>query len=558
MNYFLRFLPDLYGRLLLLQALIIVRPILGGFGFLLIVPLLGFIGLTDQTPPESTAWLLELIPDFESGTAVLLTLLLIMLTLAIVSFSQNLFAEATEHALMLQLRQHLCQMTLNASWQFLAGVHSADFTRMVTDDVESAITALDEVFQTVSTTFLIGVYILICLALSPQLTMLAVATGIVMLLAVMPLQTRVAAAGQNQFNSYEALYRRAQEGIQGIKSIKGNRAESLHQDRFADNISDLRKTSMQYSVATALARLVHSLVAAVAFFVLAWFALAADSLDVTLIILLAVIFSRVLPLVSALQNHMQRLIYIYPEIDRLALYLQAAEKNQEHPGKGKHVDFSKGIRLSGVSCQHPGERTSRLEYSDLNLQPDKIIVIHGPSGIGKTTLVDLIAGILLPTSGKISAGGIALTTATQQDWRQDIAYLPQEPFLIAGSVRSNLNLLVNKPASDLSLLAALELADARFILESPEGLDTLIEPGGSNLSGGERQRLILARALLLDQRVMIFDESTSQLDIQSESAFMQTIRSLRANRTIVVISHRPSIRQYADQLIEIPASAATG
>ena len=139
-------------------------------------------------------------------------------------------------------------------------------------------------------------------------------------------RTRVAAAGQNQFNSYEALYRRAQEGIQGIKSIKGNRAESLHQDRFADNISDLRKTSMQYSVATALARLVHSLVAAVAFFVLAWFALAADSLDVTLIILLAVIFSRVLPLVSALQNHVQRLIYIYPEI--CLLYTSPSPRDQ--------------------------------------------------------------------------------------------------------------------------------------------------------------------------------------------------------------------------------------
>lgn len=556
MNYFLRFLPDYYPRLLLLQALIIIRPILGGFGFLLIVPLLGFVGLGEQTPTGATAWLIEHLPAFESPREVLILMLGVLLTLAVANFGQSFFVESTEHELTLRLRQHLSELTLGASWPFLAGVHSADFTRMVSDDVDSAISALDELFQIVSALFLMGVYGLISLALSPQLTLLALATGIVMLLAVLPLQGRVATAGQRQFASYEALYRRAQEQIQGIKSIKGNRAEPLHQRRFNRNVTDMDQASRQFSIISALAQLIHSAVAALAFCALAWFALSADSIDITLIIMLAVIFSRLLPQVSALQNHVRRLIYVYPEINRLTRYLEAAEQHQEVPGNNQRVDFSQGIALEGVSCRYPGERTPRLAYEDMHLQPSAIIVIHGPSGIGKTTLADLIAGILLPDTGHLTAGGVSLSAANQQDWRRHIACLPQEIFLATGSVRDNLNLLLDLPAPDTELLAALALADARFILGSPDGLDTMIEPAGTNLSGGERQRLVLARALLLDRPVIILDESTSQLDIESESAFMQTLCSLKANRMIVVISHRPSIRQYADQLVEIPADIA--
>ena len=163
----------------------------------------------------------------------------------------------------------------------------------------------------------------------------------------------------------------------------------------------------------------------------------------------------------------------------------------------------------------------------------------------------MIAGLIIPQEGTIRSGEETLNPAKQSAWRANITYVPQIPFLIDASVRENLCLLLEEPATDEALNTALRSACASFVFDLKDGLATRIGEDGNRLSAGERQRLLLARALLQDRPVLILDESLSNLDPETERAFMQTLTTLKDSRTIIMISHKPYLAEMADQAIVI-------
>jgi ATP-binding cassette subfamily C protein len=163
-------------------------------------------------------------------------------------------------------------------------------------------------------------------------------------------------------------------------------------------------------------------------------------------------------------------------------------------------------------------------------------------------------GLISPDAGTIKVDGILLDQQSRQSWRKWVAYVPQEVFLLHGSIRDNL-LWGNLEASDTQLIEALKRAHAQFVLQLPNGLDTMIGEGGSLLSGGERQRIVLARALLKNPTLLILDEATSALDPNNESSIQQALKTLSASLTVVIISHRLSILDQADQVITLREGA---
>ncbi len=221
----------------------------------------------------------------------------------------------------------------------------------------------------------------------------------------------------------------------------------------------------------------------------------------------------------------------------------------EQPARPLAVEKLTEISFRDVGFRYASAPTPAVEHVDVTLQSGKTIAFVGPSGSGKTTLVKLLAGLYKPTHGKLLFNDVDSQAMDYQQFRQRIGLVAQETQLFAGTIRENL-LFVRPKATDAECLAALDAAAATTIMQrSAHGLDTRIGEGGLKLSGGERQRLAIARALLREPDLIIFDEATSSLDSITEQSITETIKDITDKKPqlmTVLIAHRLSTIAHAD------------
>jgi ABC-type multidrug transport system fused ATPase/permease subunit len=214
-----------------------------------------------------------------------------------------------------------------------------------------------------------------------------------------------------------------------------------------------------------------------------------------------------------------------------------------------YPDFSPLVQLNNVTLTYPSSSTPALAGISLVIRPGSFVAFVGPSGAGKTTIVDTLLGVLKPDSGNVLVSSHAPLEAAKA-WPGAISYLPQEVFISQGSIRENVGLgYPNDIATDERVLKCLRIAHLEeFVLNLPNGLETLVGERGTQLSGGQRQRLGIARALFTNPRLIVFDESTSALDAETEAAVANAVASLKGETTVVMIAHRLSTVRKADQV----------
>jgi ATP-binding cassette, subfamily C, bacterial CydD len=209
------------------------------------------------------------------------------------------------------------------------------------------------------------------------------------------------------------------------------------------------------------------------------------------------------------------------------------------------------VRLEGVSFSYPARAAPVLDGLDLELAPGETVALVGESGAGKSTVASLLLGLLEPTSGRISVGGVDLAGCEIDSWRRLIAWVPQHPTLFRGSVAENIR-LGDPDASDERIGVAAALAGAdEFISRLPRGYDTLVGDGSRSLSPGERRRIGLARAFLRHAPLVILDEPTADLDPESVAIVSRAVQRLRRGRTMLLIAHRPELVRHADRVVRL-------
>lgn len=270
----------------------------------------------------------------------------------------------------------------------------------------------------------------------------------------------------------------------------------------------------------------------------------------------AVSMFRMLPSFNRLSEHINTILYAKSSVDNVYKDLKEIDellKRGQNVEKEKYdFNLEEDIELKDISFKYPGGESYVLQNVSLEIPSHKSVALIGPSGAGKTTLADILLGILVPQEGKIMLGKENILEHVHS-WHKKIGYIPQMIFLMDDSIRNNVAFGISeKDIDDKKVWGALKEAQLdEFVKNIPEGLDTEIGDRGIKLSGGQRQRLGIARALYTEPELLILDEATSALDNETETAVMEAIDSLHGSRTLVIIAHRLTTIKNCDVIYEV-------
>ena len=266
------------------------------------------------------------------------------------------------------------------------------------------------------------------------------------------------------------------------------------------------------------------------------------------VVLLTSFFGQLIGSVILLSSLMPQISKGFSSIRSLGEVLESPDI-EANSGK-KNVEEVIGIvAFNEVSYSYPQSERKAISELSLNAKPGEMIALVGPSGSGKSTLINLIIGFLRPQAGSISIDGRNMTDLNLSSYRNFISVVPQESVLFEGSVRENVTYGLGS-VSDRRVEESLRAANAwEFVMDLPDGVDTLVGERGARISGGQKQRLAIARALIRNPRILILDEATSALDSQSEKEIQGALEALMVNRTTFVVAHRLSTVQKADRIL---------
>lgn len=244
--------------------------------------------------------------------------------------------------------------------------------------------------------------------------------------------------------------------------------------------------------------------------------------------------------------------------------LSAAEEifkvleNEPRAGGTGEVPGTLRLELDRVTVRHAGRSEASLDSATLMVEPGETVALIGPSGVGKSTLLDVLLGFVEPAEGRVRVGGVDLSSLDLDRWRERIAWVPQRPYLFAGTIAENVR-LARPGADDAAVCEALRDSGAYdFVAGLPQGVDTLLGEDGAGLSAGQRQRLALARAFLADRPLLLLDEPTAALDGETEAGIVEAVRRLSAGRTVLLVVHRPALLGVADRVVTLSRSGGMG
>ncbi len=378
------------------------------------------------------------------------------------------------------------------------------------------------------------------------------------------LKSRYSRASAEQKEAHRGVMKEAQQLLGGIKPIKVQNAEASFLDRFATH------SKTQATVNTRLPIYFHApkyILEPIAFggIVVVVIIQASTGRDFASIVptlgIIGLAGYRMLPAAQILYSQISQIATqrhaleeVYDEFQKDGVAFAGNTANHVASKKPAPIKWAHEIRLENISFAYPGAKNPVLDRFSLTIKQGTSVGIIGPTGSGKSTLIDLILGLHQPTGGRLLVDGKNLDPSDMRAWQAGIGYVPQDVFLIDDTLASNIALGLSDDAIDLERLR--EVASAARILDFIEndlndGFDTMVGERGIRLSGGQRQRIAIARALYHRPSLLILDEATSALDSVTEAEVTEAINSLQGHVTMLVVAHRLSTVERCDTIIDL-------
>ena len=544
---------------LMLLALLLAG-IVEGFGLTALMPLLG---MAFSSQPQAAALqptavtgndagvgqaVTRVLAIFglEPGAGVLLLVIVVAIALksALVLVAQKRVGY-TVAQVATELRLSLLRALLISRWEyFLRQPVGSLANAMATEAMRAANAYLCGALMTANLIQAL-VYIVIALMISWRATLACSVASIIILFILSRLIRKARRAGVRQTEVFQSLLAHLTDSLQSIKPLKSMAREGAADAMLQTETRRLNKAlRKQVFAKEALRALQEPMI--IGFLALGLYvAMIYFQLSLASVTVLVFLLARLMSQMGRVQRHYQKMMISESAYWSLQDKIEEARNHHETTLGGQEPVLKRAIRMDGVSFGY--EDLTVLENASLSFPAGSFTTIVGPSGAGKTTVVDLLIGLLRPQKGEIWVDDLSLADIDIRRWRRMIGYVPQETLLLHDSVKVNVTL------GDPSLKAAdveraLRAAGAwDFVAAMPQGMDSSVGERGGMLSGGQRQRIAIARALVHDPALLILDEATSALDPESELAIGRTLQQLSGKLTIVAISHQPALMQTADR-----------
>jgi ABC-type multidrug transport system fused ATPase/permease subunit len=352
--------------------------------------------------------------------------------------------------------------------------------------------------------------------------------------------------GGDLVRSSQAVMHSATGFLGGLKAASAENAQGRFVTEFAKVQAELRRHGLAFVARQARGRLAFGLGSALAGAAVVLAGVATHT-PAGVLITLIVIFARMSGPAQLVQMALQNLFFGLPSYEA-ARALEAELTHAKREPAEARAPPAGAIECAGVRYLHPG--AGGLIEASVTIAPGEIVGITGPSGSGKTSFVDLLCGLLAPQAGEVRVGGAALDDAGRAGWRACVGYVSQDGFLFHDSIRRNLSW--GAAIDDAAIAEALWVTGAdRIVAKLDEGLETVVGERGARLSGGERQRFAIARALLRRPRLLILDEATSAIDVESEAALLDRLAAIVPRPVIVIVAHRAESLARCDRVLAI-------
>lgn len=390
------------------------------------------------------------------------------------------------------------------------------------------------------------------------------------LLVTLEFKKKLAQQGILSREAKEEQYKYLYQPIMGNKDIKVMQRTNFFIKFYKQATQKVTKTTISYGIIMSLPEKIIETgsIAGIIAIVCIRLYMGMDAASfVPQLAVFAVAAFRILPSISRCAGYLQTLVFYRPSMDAAYTDMIAFNKYEEEAKNYRlqeqkrlkrenisldDIKFNKEINISNISWKYETSKEIVINDLSLTIKKGEAVAFIGASGAGKTTLADIILGLLQPMHGSIRMDGIDIF-AIPMEWSKIIGYVPQSVFLIDDTIRANVTFgLDPSKVSEEAVWEALEKAQIKeYILQLPKGLDTPVGERGIRFSGGQKQRIAIARALYHDPDILVLDEATSALDGETENALMEAIDSFHGVKTLIIIAHRLSTIRNCDKIYEI-------
>lgn len=437
-------------------------------------------------------------------------------------------------------------------YEYYLNADTAVIQRNITSDVNNMYGLILSVLQLISEGVVFACLVAVLLIVDAKMIMtIAVLLIVVLLLIKVVLKPIMVKAGQENQDYYSGLYKWIEQSVMGIKEIKIANKEQYFINEYAKCGFGYVNAVQKYNLFNSTPRLLIETVC-IAGLVLYMMIVMLQGATVTEMIPQLTTFGmaamRLIPSANRINNYLTSISYFEPFFMGVSDHLQEEIHDEnmvydveayDHKKIVEKLDIKDKIELKDITYKYPKSEQLIFDHADMEIPIGSAVGIVGSSGSGKTTVVDILLGLLELQTGNIYADGINVKEH-YEEWLKNIGYIPQTIFMIDSTIRKNVAFgIADEDIDDERVWAVLKEAQLdEFVKSLPEGLDTGIGERGIRLSGGQRQRIGIARALFEDPEVLVLDEATSALDNDTEAAIMESINRLHGKKTLIIIAHR--------------------
>ena len=564
-------------KMVLLVFLMLIGAVLETLGVSMILPVMSVV--MEENAVQKHAYLQVICDLFHIAYDDTRTLMILVMVGLIVIFAvKNVFLFfqqkvqlkfvytnqfATSRRMMINFMERPYEYYLNADTSVIQ--------RSITSDVNNMYGLILSLLQLVSEGIVFVCLIAVSLV-SDVMMSITVALLLVVVLAIIKwvLKPIMRKAGEENQDYYSGLYKWIDQSVMGIKEIKIANKENYFINEYAKCGEGYVNAVQRYNLYNATPRLLIETVALAGMIFYMMIQLL-SGVQVTAILpqltLLALVAMRLIPCANRINNHLTSISYFEPFFmgvsDNLQEEIRDESIDYNAASYQKKVEVQKleirhNIQLKDIVYKYPNTETLIFDRANMEIPIGKSVGIVGTSGAGKTTIVDILLGLLQIQSGEILADGVEVREH-YQSFLKDIGYIPQTIFMIDSTIRKNVAFgVADEEIDDAKVWRALQEAQLdEFVRGLPDGLDTSIGERGIRISGGQRQRIGIARALFEDPEVLVLDEATSALDNETEAAIMESINMLHGKKTLIIIAHRLQTIEKCDMVYRVEKGQVT-